>query len=357
MRIAIFHDFFGSIGGGEKLVLEIAKSLNADIITSEINKENLKRLGIGDAKFIDLGWRLGFPILKQLHSSYKFSRANFPEYDFYIMSGNWSIFAARKHKPNMLYCHTPARMFYDSYAHFKEICPWYAKPMFILWAYFHKKQTEKSLRHIDKIIANSKNTQNRVRKYYKKDAKIIYPPIKQCKFRKFGEFWLSVNRIYPHKRIELQVEAFRALPKEKLVIVGGWMKGDHAAGYAKKIFKNLPENVKYIGEVGEKELEELYGECKAFITTSMNEDFGMTPLEAMSAGKAVVAVNEGGYKETVLNGKTGCLVNSDKESIINAIKEISKNPKKYKKACQRQARKFSVENFIRKIKEEVKNAE
>ncbi|MBI5149106.1 glycosyltransferase [Candidatus Pacearchaeota archaeon] len=353
MRVAIFHDFFGSIGGGEKLTLEIAKALKADIITTEANRENIEKMESQGIRIINLG-TLNFPIIKQILSSYKFAKAYFPDYDFYILSGNWAIFAAKKHRPNLFYCYTPVRMFYDSYNFFKKICPIYAKPFFMLWVYFHKKILEKNLKYIDKTISISKNTQDRVKKYYQKESKIIYPPVKQYKFKKFGNFWLSVTRIYPHKRLELQIEAFRQLPNEKLIIVGGYMKGDHAKTYAKKVLRNLPKNIIYKGVVSEKELEELYGQCKAFITTSKDEDFGMNVIEAMSAGKAVVVVNEGGYRESVINKKTGYLVNADVLSLMEAIKKISKNPSGYRGACERQANKFNIKIFVKKIKEIIK---
>lgn len=356
MKIAIFHDYFGSIGGGEKLVIEIAKALNADIITTTLNKENIRRMEAERINFICLGEAIKIPLLKQVHSSYKFARCNFPHYDSYIFSGNWAIFAAKRHKPNLWYCHTPVRMFYESYDFFKSKCSWWKKPIFILWVKIHKKFVEEYINYVDKIITNSKNCKERIKKFHNRDAKIIYPPILTSRyiFKKFGDFWLSVNRIYPHKRIELQIETFRNLPNEKLYIVGGYAKGDHIKKYSKNLLSNLSSNVIFLGEVDENDLVRLYGNCKGFITTAFDEDFGMTPLEAMSAGKPVVAVNEGGYKESVINNKTGKLVSADVEPLINAIKDISKNPKKYKKACQKRAKEFDVKIFIQKIKNEIK---
>lgn len=355
MKIAIFHDFFGTIGGSEKLVLEIAKAFNADIITTDKNQENIKRLGIKGIKIISLGETVKFPILKQIHASYKFSKAPFKDHDLYIISGCWSIFVAKNHQPNLFYCHTPVRMFYSHYEDFKRICPNVFLPFFILWVKIHRFFLEKNLKYINKIVTNSKNTQKRIKKYYNRDSKVIYPPIKQYKFKKYGDFWLSVNRIYPHKRIELQIEAFRQLPTEKLYIVGGIAKGDYAKKYYKQLLRNLPNNVIFLGEVTEKRLEELYGRCKAFITTSKDEDFGMNVLEANSAGKMVIAINEGGYKETIINDQNGFLVIPTVIEIIEKIKIISKNPSKYKKECQDQGKRYNLRVYLEKIKDEIKN--
>jgi len=96
-----------------------------------------------------------------------------------------------------------------------------------------------------------------IAKYFNRESTIIYPAVKQYKYIKQGNYWLSVNRLYPHKRVELQIEAFRQMPEEKLYIVGGFMQGDNARDYAKKILKDLPENVRYLGVVSEEKLAKL----------------------------------------------------------------------------------------------------
>ena len=105
-----------------------------------------------------------------------------------------------------------------------------------------------------------------------------------------------MNRIYPEKRIDLQFEVFRKLPEERLVIIGGYAEGDHAAKYYEKLIKNIPSNVEMRGAVTEEELIDLYARCKGLICTALDEDFGLTPVEAMASGKPVVAVNEGGLQ-------------------------------------------------------------
>jgi glycosyltransferase involved in cell wall biosynthesis len=356
MKIAIFHDYFGSIGGGEKLVIELAKGLNADIITTEVNNENLKKIipksYQKEINIINIGPVIQFPVLKQIHSSIRFHNADFTNkgYDKYIMSGNWAVFACKKHRPNTYYIHTPVRMFYDSKDFFYKLAPWWAKTSFLIWVKIHGHYVQKQFKYVDKIIANSKNVQKRIKKYHHRNSIIINPPIKKYPFIKFGDYWLAVTRLYPHKRIELLFDVFRELPKEKLIMVGGYMKGDHSRTYMNSIINKKPDNVKIIGEVEEKELAKLYGECKAFITLSKDEDFGMTVLEANSAGKAVIATGEGGHKETVINGKTGYLVKADVNEIIRKIKKISKNPEKYRMDCERQAEKYSVEIFVKKFK-------
>ncbi|MPM77117.1 D-inositol-3-phosphate glycosyltransferase [bioreactor metagenome] len=110
-----------------------------------------------------------------------------------------------------------------------------------------------------------------------------------------------------------------------------------------------------LGEVSEAELLDLYSRCKGFICTAMDEDFGMTPVEAMASGKPVVAVNEGGFKETVVDGKTGLLINADVHSVIEAVKFISREPESYMSSCIEQAKHFDLSIFNEKVKNVVSN--
>lgn len=354
MKVAIFHDYIDCIGGGEKVALMIARILKADFITTDVDKDVVKKMGFDDINIISLGETIKIPPLKQISASYKFSKVDFSKnYDLFILSTGWSIFAAKKHKPNIYYCHSPIRPFFDLYEVFKERQR-IKKPFFILWVYLHRYFLKRYSRYVDKFLCNSGNTKSRIKKYYNRDAVILYPYVNCSKFKykKNGNFWLSVNRLYPEKRVELQIEVFRKISEEKLIIIGGYAKGDHAERYFKKI-NNLPDNVEIKGQISEEELRDLYSNCKAFITTALDEDFGITPLEAMASGKPVVAVNEGGYKETVINGKTGVLVNANIDEIVETVKEVSINPKKYKEDCERRAREFDLNVFIRRIKKEI----
>ncbi|KXS43600.1 MAG: mannosyltransferase [Methanolobus sp. T82-4] len=349
MRTAIFHDYFGAIGGGEKVVIQLARILDADIITTDIDAVNKIDSGI---KVISLGKTMKIPPLKQISATYKFYMCDFSDkYDFFIFTGNWSHYAAYKHKPNLWYCYTPVRAFYDLYNSFLERQDIITRYLFKSWVYIHRKLDQRSIKNIDTTATISINVQNRIKEHHHRDSIIVYPPVntQNYTFKKYGDFWLSVNRIYPEKRIELQIEAFKNLPEEKLFIVGGYSKGDHAEKYAKAISASLPENVKMLGEVSEEELIELYSTCKGFICTAMDEDFGLTPVEAMASGKPVVAVSEGGFLETVIP-ETGVFVEANPQGIIGAVKKISKKPEVYRDACIEQAEKFDIAIFEKRIK-------
>ena len=360
MKIAIFHDYIGAIGGAEKIVLALARELGADIISTDVDMNAIKILGYEDVKIISLGKTIKIAPFKQISASMMFALCDFSsKYDFFIFSNNWAHFAAKKHKPNLLYCQsTPVRVFYDLYDLYLHQQSFFSSLLFRFWVMLHRRMYEHYMDHVNLIIANSISVQERVKKYLKRTSKVIYPPIDISGFRfeEYGDFWLSVNRLYPEKRIELQIEAFRKLPGEKLLIVGGYAQADSSSTYAANLMKDLPVNVKVMGTVSEKELCDLYARCKAFIITSQDEPFGMAPVEAMASGKPVVAVNEGGCLETVVDGITGLLVKPDVIELQNAINIISREPFKYKENCFEQARKFDVSVFLDRMKKEIDGA-
>jgi glycosyltransferase involved in cell wall biosynthesis len=359
MKIAIFHDYIGAIGGGEKLVLTLARALKADIITTDVDNDSVMKMGFEDVNIITIGNTIKLPPLKQISASYKFATCDFSdEYDFFMFSGNWAPFAAKKHRPNLYYCHTPVRAFYDLYDSFLQRQPFHVKPLFMLWVAIHKPISGYYMKYVERIVVNSKNTQSRVIKYYRRDAEIIYPPtdISKFKFKQYGDFWLSVNRLYPEKRIELQINAFRLMPNEKLVIVGGYAEGDHATNYVEKIKNDIPRNVEIRKPMLEEELANLYSNCKGFIATAMDEDFGMTPVEAMASGKPVIAVRDGGYLESMINGVTGILIDANVYNLIDAVKIINDTPEKYRRSCEEQAKKFDIAIFVKNIKNVIEDS-
>ena len=401
MKIAIFHDDFSICGGGEKLVALLAKCLNecgqeADIITYDVSEETRKiipektriiRLNTADYPTED-------SIKRLLFSKVDVSA----DYDFFVFSGHSCLCASRKHKPNLLYCHKSPRSdpvitstagdgknltsqainssFIERswerlYCLKNAITP---KPLpefvsrkvdavRVILAYsftlrdliylLYQPTHRDNLRNVEKVIVNSSHIREKANVFYERDAAVIYPPVETGKYfyRKPENYWISINRITPLKRIELQLLAFEQLPDERLLIVGDWEN--------KRYFEMLqtmkPDNVEFAGVLPEKELIEKTAASKGGLFTALDEDFGMAPVEIMAAGKAVIVPREGGCVETVLDGKTGLLLDGiTPEKIVEAVKEINRNPTKYNSdSCIRQARKFDVRIFIEQMKRQI----
>lgn len=346
MKVAIFHDYFSTIGGGEKVVMAIADCLNADIYTTDCSVPDWFD---PRGRIQSIGNISNLAFLRQMGTAYNFWRANLSDrYDFFIFSGNWAHHASRQNHPSLLYCHTPVRAFYDLYPVFKSRLPRPIQPAYSVWVSGMRILDQRSIGRIDQIVANSKTVQGRIRQYYHRDASIIYPPVDTSRYScgEYGNFWLSVNRFYPEKRIELQIEAFSHLLDQNLVIVGGMGYGDHASSYAHDISKMAEhkDNIKILGQISDTELSSLYSQCRGLICTAMEEDFGITPLEAMASGKPVIAVAEGGFLETV-TPECGQLIKPEVGDIISAVRSVSQHPQDYRESCLLRASRFDISIF------------
>lgn len=356
MKIAVFHNFMDNIGGAEIVSLTLARELGADLYSTNIDEEKVQKMGFPDIRLKSIGKiPLNAPFRQQA-ALIRFRRlALGKKYGFYIIAGDWAISAAVNNKPNLWYVHSPIREIWDFYGHIRQnIIPFPLRWIFDFWVAYNRFLNKRYLKFVDKIACNSENTRGRIKRYLQREATVINPPIETTRLRynKNGNFWLSVNRLFYHKRIEIQMRAFQKLPEERLIVVGSYEKARHFQNYANYIKRTRPENVEIISWVDQEKLIELYANCKGLITTAKDEDFGMTPAEAMASGKPVIASNEGGYKETVIDGITGKLIdNINVDKLVEAIKEIGNNPEKYKAACLKQAKKFDTKIFISKIKE------
>jgi glycosyltransferase involved in cell wall biosynthesis len=350
MRIAIFHDYFSFIGGGEKLVLTLARHLKADVITTDVNRSLISCMGFDDVNVISLGTLTKVMPLKQIQATWKFATCDFRgKYDFYIFSGNWAHYASGKHRPNLYYCHAHVRVFYDLK---EKTIQSLRTPLERLaaraWIAAHSYCDRRSIARVDRIVANSRSIARRVKKYLGRDSVIVYPPSDTSRFRYKSDdgFWLSVNRLFPEKRVEVQLRAFARMPDERLLIVGNSDRGEYSGSYARKIIDSLPPNVKLVSDLAEEELIDHYGRCRGLITTAMDEDFGLTAVEAMASGKPVIAVGEGGYLESILDGKTGALIKCHEDDLVRAVRKVGRNPGRFRDACVRQAKKFDVSAFF-----------
>lgn len=348
MKIAIFHNFLDNIGGAERLTLTLAKEIGADVITTVADRNKIKKLGF-DIPIKTIGWiPVNAPWRQQL-SSARFRLLNLQDsYDRFIIAGDWAVSGAVRNAPNIWYCNSPIRELWDFNAKIRQqLSPW-KRPVFDVWATMNRGLNQSYIKHVDTLVTSSKTVQARARKYLNRDSTVIYPPVPTSAYRyeENGNFWLSVNRLFVHKRVDLQMEVFRKLPNEKLVIVGSYEKSRHFLEYVAYLKRIKSDNVELLHWIDDDQLIDLYARCKGLITTADHEDFGLTPVEAMASGKPVVAVNEGGYTETVIDGVTGRLVEVNEEALRDAVQEVGSRAQSYKEACLKQAKTFDTSVFI-----------
>ena len=187
MKIAIFHNYLDNIGGAEIVALALARELNADIYTTNIDKEKIIRMGFADIlpRIYSIGKIPINPPFRQQLALCKFSRLNLEnKYDFYIIAGDWAISGSKNNKPNLCYVHSPIREIWDSYQYAKNnIVPYPLRPIFDVWVYFNRYLNKKYFNEAGIIVCNSENTKKRLKKFLNKDAVVIYPPIDTSKFK------------------------------------------------------------------------------------------------------------------------------------------------------------------------------
>lgn len=347
MRVAILHDHMSFIGGGERLVLTLASALGADLYATDVHPEIPAKAGFPDVRVKELAQVPQTPLLRQTRQAKAFAHAELPAYDAYVLSGNWAIAAAEDHHPNLWYCHTPVRIFYDLERTFlADLSP--AKRVAArTWIRRTRPKYEADVAHVDALVANSRNVAGRVERYLHRSADVVHPPVdvSRYRFERVGDTWLAVNRLSHEKRIGLQVETFRRLPRERLVVAGGPGVGVDAEAFVRSL--KPPENVTFLGEVDEPRLRDLYATCRGFLATAQDEDFGMNVVEAMASGKAVVAADEGGYRETVVDGETGWLVPPTPAAFAEAISAATPERLEALRArCAARARTFDAVRFV-----------
>lgn len=362
MKIAIFHNYLDNIGGAEIVALSLARELKADLYTTNIDADKIEKMGYQDVlpRIFSIGKIPKQAPFRQQLAFWKFRRLNLTgRYDFFVIAGDWAMSAAVNHHPNLWYAHSPLNELWEFKAYIKKkLLNFWKKPIYDAWVWYNCQLSLKYSKSVDNWVANSQNTKQRIKKFYNQEAKIIYPPVETVKYQSgvIGDYFLSVNRLAAHKRPEMQIKAFRGLPAEKLVMVASYEKGVAQFETCRKIIDNLKtENVIIKHWVDDEELKKLYANCKGFITTALNEDFGLTVVEAMASGKLVIAPNDGGYKESVIDGQTGILVddiNSDSLKLaINKVNYLLKSPNKSADDCRQRAASFDISIFISKIKE------
>ena len=213
-----------------------------------------------------------------------------------------------------------------------------------------------SAQEVDYWVVNSKNVAARVEKFYRRESTVIYPPVEverlvkaSQKVKKENYFFIAA-RLVGGKGLEQAVKAAVEVGV-KLKIAGeqaGW------AGTRKRLEELKSQNVELLGRVSDQELFNLYAKAKGFMALEKDVDFGMTPVEAMAAGTPVIALNSGGYRETVIDGKTGILVKNTKVRAIQRAMKRFNQIKWDKEALQTHAKKFSKERFKKEIKNFVK---
>ncbi len=366
MKVAIVHDWLTGMRGGEK-VLEVFCELfpDADLFTllhikgsvSEIiEKRNIKTSFIQKLPFVEKRYRHYLPLFPSAIEQF-----DLRGYDL-ILSCSHCVAKGVIPPPyaiNISYIHTPMRYVWDMYSdYFNEnrvgIFTRFVMPIF---ANYLRMWDVTSSSRCDHFIANSRYVAQRIKRYYNRDADVIYPPVNAERFmssENLSDYFLIISAFAPYKRIDIAIEAFNRLGFS-LKIVG--------TGQDERRLKGMAgENIEFLGWRNEDELVELYSRCRALIFPG-EEDFGIVPVEAMASGRPVIAYGKGGALETVIplevsRGKgqgspTGIFFyEQTPEALIEAVSIFEKNSDKFdSKAIRNHTLKFDKKIFKENIRD------
>ena len=191
---------------------------------------------------------------------------------------------------------------------------------------------------VDTYIANSETTERRIARYFNREAEVVYPPVETGRFTPgpVGDFYVVLSELMPHKRIDLAVRAFSRL-RLPLVVIGN---GPHA----RALRRLAGPTVRFEGRVSDVRAATLLAQAKALVVTA-TEEFGIAAVEAQAAGRPVIALAEGGVRETVLEGETGTFYDENSvDALCEAVRgfdPMAVDPL----ACQRNAERFDVARF------------
>lgn len=363
MKVALIHDHLAQDGGAEKVLKVLAamfpeapiytllseeKNVNKYFKNRQIETSIIQKLPGGVKHY---QWYLLFmPMAVEFF--------DLRAYDLVI--SDTSSFAkgviTRPETLHICYCHTPTRYLWsDTHQYINELKynKWFKK--IISYVLNGLRIWDRAAAdRVDMFIANSKTVQKRITKYYRRDSVLIYPPVETEKFTPLDlsaqsaeeKYFLVGCRLAPYKRVDIVVEAFKSLGENyKLKIFGDGVDLSRLQDLA-----GGASNIEFLGRVSEGEKVQLFAGAQAFINPQ-EEDFGITVVESMAAGRPVIAYRRGGATETIIAGKTGLFFTEQTaDSLVATIKGFNSanfNPQE----IRQHAEKFSVANFQKQLKD------
>lgn len=356
MKTALVHEWLVTIGGAEKVLEKVYEVFPSNIYTLVCDRDKIQNFKEHE---IITSFLQKFP---KGVSKYKWYLPFFPlaieqfdlsSYDLILSSSHCAAKGVLTHPEQLhiCYCHTPMRYAWDLYHQYlkEENLEKGLKGKLVKAILHYLRFWDLSTSNrVDHFIANSNFVSRRIKKIYNRDSKVIYPPVDTEYFsleNKKDDYYLAASRLVSYKKIDLIVEAFASMPEKKLIVIGDGPE-------MKKIKSKATANIQILGHVKGDELKLMLQKAQAFIFAAV-EDFGILPVEAESCGTPVIALKQGGAKETVIENETGLFFETQEvKAIIDAVKDFEKKQDLFDpKVIRRHAEKFSAEIF----KEEYKN--
>jgi glycosyltransferase involved in cell wall biosynthesis len=366
VRIAITYHYSLSFGGSER-VLEVLAEMYPDadffalFVDARFIPETLKGRNI-TTSFLDK-----LPGAKRVHRyllplyPLAVECLNLSGYDLVISADGAATKGVLTDQAalHLCYCHSPSRSFWDQYATYRSTMPRLARAVFAPVSQYMRMWDYAAAQHVDGFMASSQYVAGRIRKYYRRESTVIYPPIatKGCYLAtKCDDYYLSVGRLVPAKRVDTLIAACNRLQR-RLRIVG-------TGPEQSKLRSVAGPTIEFLGRIDDESLKLNYAQSRALLFAA-DEDFGLVPLEAQACGRPVIAYGKGGSLETVIGVEDdlplGCyslpaqptgifFSEQTEESVIEAILRFESIEDIFTpRAIQKHAQQFNTDVFVASV--------
>ncbi len=322
MKIALVHEFLNQLGGAERVLqnfLEIWPKATFHVLLYDKDKtlgqfENTKKQ-ISFINFLPFAHK--HPRLFVTFMPSAIEHFDFEDFDLVLSDSSSFAKGIKTDKLHICYCHAPTRYIWTAHDYidnqqYPQALKWLGKSFLKRL----KKWDYAAAQRVNFFIANSRNIQQQIKKYYDRDSIVIPPPVDTEFFHPATEkqdYFFTASRLEPYKKIDIIIQAFNDLGL-RLKVAGSGTDAARLKSMAKP-------NIEFLGYINDEELRKYYSEAKAFVFAA-DEDAGIAPVEAQACGTPVIAYGKGGVSETVKPGVTGEFFG---EQTAESLKQVLKS--------------------------------
>jgi glycosyltransferase involved in cell wall biosynthesis len=356
-RVALIHDFLLDVRGAERVFAALCDLYpEADLFTAVYDERGTE------------GWfahrNVNTSFLQRLRPTARTFRPLLPLYpyamesidlsDYDVVVSSSSAWAHGVIVPpeavHVCYCHNPFRYAWNAR---EQTLAQHRQPVraalgmvlqrWRMWDFV-------AAQRVDRYVANSETTRRRIHRYFARESTVLHPPVQTSRFTPVaspGGAYMVLSELMPHKRIEVAVQAFNELRLPLLVVGNG--------PDARRLRRMAGPTISFTGRVSDEEAARLLAECRALVVTA-TEEFGIAAVEAQAAGRPVIALREGGARETVVEGVTGTFFDAPTPQALAAAVRRFDPLEVDPAACVRQAQRFDVGHFRRGMRAVVDEA-
>ncbi len=356
LKTALVHDWLTSKGGAEKF-LEALYGLFPAPVHVLVKDEKMVQESFWRDKEVHASFIQRLPFAKKAYRHYlplfplAIEQFDLSSYDLVLSSSHAVAKNVMTHagQLHICYCHTPMRYAWDLYHQYVRELGLVKRRMAAGVLHYMRMWDSAAASRVDHFVANSQYVARRIKKVYGRDSTVIYSGIPihlfslaPCK----EDFYLTVSRMVPYKRIDLIVEAFSKMSEKKLVVIGDGPEMEKVKSYA-------TPNIEILGgDLSDEQVRDYMAKARAFVFAA-EEDFGLVPVEAQAAGTPIIAYGRGGVVETVKEGATGLFFDEQTvASLCNAVAAFEKKREDFVPIdIRRHAERFSDVRFQKEFKQ------